>query len=50
MKEKNDKDEDGDYGQEYGDDDGCDGQMVEGIPEPFKDGCECGYGRGGGYG
>ena len=44
MKEKNDKDEDGDYGQEYGDDDGCDVQMVEGIPEPFKDGCECGYG------
>ena len=24
MKEKNDKDEDGDYGQEYGDDDDCD--------------------------
>ena len=44
MKEKNDKDEDGDYGQEYGDKDGCDDQMVEGIPEPSKDGYGCEYG------
>ena len=42
MKEKNDKDEDGDYGQEYDDDGGCDGRMVEGIPEPIKDGYESG--------
>ena len=44
MKEKNDKDEDGDYGQDYDDDDGCDDQMVEGIPKPIKDGHESGYG------
>ena len=42
MKEKNEKDEDGDYGQEYDDDGGCDGRMAEGIPEPIKDGYESG--------
>ena len=43
MKEKSDKNEDGDYGQEYDDDSGCDGRLVEGIPEP-KNGVENGYG------
>ena len=43
MKENKDKDEDGDYGQEYGDDGGCDDQVVDGIPEP-RHGCKNGFG------